>query len=98
MPTLKTSQRCFLGCVARIPVFDPKKASGNLCGFYPVYTLTPLDRFCFRTTPLLIPFVVKTKKVHFKDLGVKRERPRRFSLAFFHVENGKTGTRATALV
>ena len=42
-----------------VPVLDLKKANGNLCGFYPVCTLAPLDRFCFRTTPLLINFVVK---------------------------------------
>ena len=33
--------------LARVPVFDTKKASGNLCGFYPVCTLSLLIAFVF---------------------------------------------------
>ena len=68
---------CFLNrAVARdtrVPVFDPKKASGNLRGFYPVCTLPLLIAFVFarhRSWSLLLS---KQKKVHFKDLGERRK-------------------------
>jgi hypothetical protein len=77
MPTLKMSQRCSLGCGPGTR-FQPKESKRKSLRLLFSHHTARLDQFCCQSK----------KKVHFKDLGVKGERPRRFSLAFFRVENG----------